>query len=136
MAVCDSPVPAHGGHRWLSNRRNAPGAGNKLRPKNVRLVFFGLAACRLRVNDAVSRTVDSMNVRRRPRGSLVEPRRVTVTLEAEWDEYLVKLANHLTTTKSALTQWLIASAELDERGFPVGWPEEPRRDGELPIDSD
>jgi len=76
-----------------------------------------------------------MHTRRRPRGSLVEPRRVTLTLEAQADEALVREAEQLGVTKSALAQWLIETIPRDEHGVPAGWTEAHRRDEELPLDS-
>ncbi|MFD1101599.1 hypothetical protein ACFQ23_05635 [Schaalia naturae] len=73
-----------------------------------------------------------MTVRRRPRGSLVEPRRVGLTLEAGAIDALVDLAAKLGVTQSALAQWLIENVQLDEDGIPVGW-DETHLDEELPI---
>ncbi|MFC2777608.1 MAG: hypothetical protein ACFN4K_05980 [Pauljensenia sp.] len=74
-----------------------------------------------------------MTVRKRPRGSLVEPRRVGLTLEADAIDALVDLAAKLGVTQSALAQWLIENVQLDEDGIPVGWWDETHLDEELPI---
>ena len=60
---------------------------------------------------------------------------MTLTLEEKADEYLVSIASHAGVTKSALAQFLIQSAALDERGIPIGWPEHLSAREELDIDA-
>lgn len=62
-----------------------------------------------------------MQVRRRERGSLVNPLKVGLTLERAADDRLTAMAGAVGVTKSELTQWLIESTPLDERGRPVAW---------------
>ena len=76
-----------------------------------------------------------MDSGRRPRGSLVEPRKVGIWLETRVDDRLNQLAAAAGTSKSAITQWLIERVELDADGRPVGWDADHPREEELPIDS-
>lgn len=76
-----------------------------------------------------------MNAQTRPRGSLVEPRRVGLWVERTADERLAAMASAVGATKSALMQWLIEQAEVDPTGRPVGWESDHPRAEELPIES-
>jgi hypothetical protein len=61
---------------------------------------------------------------RRERGSLIRPKQVNVMLESAADERLAAMATAAGATKSALVQWLIDQAQLDESGRPAGWPDQ------------
>lgn len=76
-----------------------------------------------------------MSTRGRPRGSLVDVRRISLLIEADADERINDLADATGTSRSGLIQWLVEHVEVDERGKPVGWDAEHPRDEELPIDS-
>lgn len=76
-----------------------------------------------------------MTTRRRERNSLVDPRKVGLTLEGDADEKLTDLAARLGVTKSELAQWLIENVALDRRGVPNGWSRSLPEDEELPITS-
>lgn len=91
--------------------------------------------CRSRLNGSVTNTLSIMTVRRRERGSLVEPRKVAFTIEAEADDRITESATKLGITRSAYIQWLAEHVQRDAAGLPVGWPEDSSRNGELPIDS-
>jgi hypothetical protein len=81
-------------------------------------------------------TFNDVTTRRRPRGTLVKPRRVLFTLEEQADRHLLELAEQLGTSKSALAQWLIDNIEVDGRGVPRGWSAEyPSTQQELPINA-
>ena len=69
----------------------------------------------------VTSIVLAMNVRRRERGSLQDPHKVGLTLEQAADNRLAAMAEAAGVSKSQLTQWLIESAPLDERGRPLAW---------------
>ncbi len=84
---------------------------------------------------SASNTLAVMNAQTRPRGSLVEPRRVGLWVERTADERLTSMARAVGATKSALMQWLIEQAEVDPAGRPVGWESEHPRAEELPIES-
>ena len=79
--------------------------------------------------------VDVMAPRRRPRGSLDEPRKVGLWFEAVADDRLSKLATSVGATRSEFTQWLVENVPLDADGKPVGWDETHPNDEELPINS-
>ena len=91
--------------------------------------------CRSRLNGSVTNTLSVMTVRRRERGSLVEPRKVAFTIEAEADDRITESATKLGITRSAYIQWLAEHVQRDAAGLPLGWPKDTSRNGELPIDS-
>lgn len=74
-----------------------------------------------------------MATRRRERNSLVDPRKVGLTLEGDADDKLKDLADRLGITKSELAQWLIEHVAVDRRGVPDGWSHPLPEDEELPI---
>jgi hypothetical protein len=76
-----------------------------------------------------------MAYNRRPRGSLVEPRRAAIWIEARVDDDLTVLAGRIGTTRSGLMQWLLESVRLDEHGIPVGWADTHPSEAQLPIDA-
>ena len=64
----------------------------------------------------------------RPRGSLKDRVRVSLTVESEsWDRLGV-MAAAAGTSRSGIMQWLVDHAETDEQGHLIGW-----RDEELPM---
>ena len=73
------------------------------------------------------------HITRRPRGSLVEPKKVLLTLEGSADNRLSQLAGQLGVTKSALAQFLIETVELDERSRVAGFPRPATRQEEFDI---
>ncbi len=75
----------------------------------------------------------NVNVRRRERGSLENSRKVALWFEAEANSRLTAIANAAGTTRSALAQWLIDQAEVDEDGVPIGWADAHPKLEELPI---
>lgn len=77
----------------------------------------------------------AMEIKRRPHGSLVGGRKVGLWLEAEADAHLTALSNSVGTTRSAVVQWLIESASLDDKGKLAGWKENPPHEEELPLDT-
>jgi len=76
-----------------------------------------------------------MATQRRPRGSLNEPRKVGLWLEAVADDRLTELATSVGATRSAFTQWLVEHVPLDNDGHPAGWDDDHPHDEELPINS-
>lgn len=79
--------------------------------------------------------VAGVSTRGRPRGSLVDPRRISLLIEASADERLNSFADAAGTSRSGLIQWLIERTAADEAGRPVGWKVDHPREEELPIDS-
>ncbi len=77
--------------------------------------------------------VSGMNTRGRPRGSLVDVRRISLLIEASADERLNDLAEAAKTSRSGLIQWLVEHVEADAQGKPVGWDAAHPHDEELPI---
>jgi len=80
-------------------------------------------------------SVDVMAPRRRPRGSLDEPRKVGLWLETVADDRLSELATRVGATRSEFTQWLVENVPLGVDGRPVGWDETHPVEEELPINS-
>ena len=76
-----------------------------------------------------------MSTRGRPRGSLVDVRRISLLIEAGADERINNLASAVGTSRSGLIQWLVEHVEVDAHGKPVGWDAEHPREEELPIES-
>ena len=70
---------------------------------------------------------------RRPRGSLVDPRKIGLTVEKRSDERLTSAAAAARTTRAALAQWLIDRMAVDEHGVPVGWWDDHQRPNELEL---
>lgn len=65
----------------------------------------------------------SIAAKRRPRGTLVHPKRVGFTLEGDAIAHMATLADRLGVTQSALVQWLLEHMPLDADGIPIGWRE-------------
>lgn len=76
-----------------------------------------------------------MAPRRRPRGSLADPRKVGLWIEAVADDQLTELATSVGATRSEFTQWLVERVQKDAEGRPIGWDEDHPPIEELPIDS-
>lgn len=74
-----------------------------------------------------------MSKRGRPRGSLVNVRRISLLIEADADERINTLAAAVGSSRSALIQWLVEHVDTDAHGKPVGWDAEHPRAEELPI---
>ncbi|WP_323512584.1 hypothetical protein [Subtercola sp. RTI3] len=77
-----------------------------------------------------------MTVRRRDRGTVLKAARLSLLVEEASKLRLEQLAIHANVSSAVYFERLVANVELNDRGLPVWWPEEPTRNGELPIDSD
>lgn len=75
-----------------------------------------------------------MNARGRERGSLKEAKKIGLWFEANADARLTDMAAAAGTSRSALAQWLVETAEKDAEGRPAGWSAAHPREGELPLD--
>ena len=75
-------------------------------------------------------------VARRKRGTLVHPATLGYEVEAEAKERFDALARHAGVSSAVFFERVVENIELNERGLPVWWPEQPALvDGELPIDT-
>lgn len=70
-----------------------------------------------------------MNARGRERGSLKEAKKIGLWFEANADARLTDMAAAAGTSRSALAQWLIETAEKDTEGRPAGWAAAHPREG-------
>lgn len=73
---------------------------------------------------------------RRPRGTLRDGAHLGYAIERDAKNRLDALADHAKVSSAVFLEQLIAHVELNERGLPVWWPEQPElEDGELPINT-
>jgi hypothetical protein len=76
-----------------------------------------------------------MASRRRPRGSLVDGVPIGYVVERSAKDRLDAIAVRAGVSSAVMFEHVMAHLELTSRGLPVTWPEQPVRDGELPIDA-
>lgn len=76
-----------------------------------------------------------MTPRRLPRGTRIDPVTLGYDVERVNKDRWASLAAHVGMSPSALFDQMVENLPLDDRGFPTWLPEQPLRDGELPIDS-
>ncbi len=69
------------------------------------------------------------------RGTVQVPKQQRFTVDAETKRRFDSIARKAGVSKSYFFTRLVENIELTDQGLPVWWPEEPPRDGELPIDS-
>lgn len=81
--------------------------------------------------------VDTMQVRRRPRGTRVEPVRVAWEIERVRKERFDQLARQAGVSASVFLELVIdhLEGELTDRGVPEWMPQPEPNEGELPIDT-
>lgn len=75
-----------------------------------------------------------MAPKRLPRGTRKDGVTLFYEVERENKSTWAAVAEHAGMSPSALFDVMVTHLELDERGYPVWLPEQPLRDGELPID--
>ncbi|MGO2520392.1 MAG: hypothetical protein ACTH8F_09735 [Microbacterium sp.] len=74
---------------------------------------------------------------RLPRGTRVDPVRVGWLIEGDRKRTLDRVAANVGVSSSVFLERLIEHLEdeLNQYGRPTWWPDDDRRDGELPIDA-
>lgn len=78
-----------------------------------------------------------MSVQRLPRGTRVQPVRVSWLIEERRKTLFKQLAEHAGVSEAVFLERVIdhLEEELTDRGLPPWWPAPEPRDGELPIDT-
>lgn len=75
-----------------------------------------------------------MAVRRRPRGTLLDPVNMGYQVERVSKEQFDAIAERAGVSSAVLFEAVVEHLELTDQGIPTWWTPLPR-DGELPIDS-
>lgn len=75
-----------------------------------------------------------MATKRLPRGTRVDPVSLGYDVERGNKDTWAMWARHAGFSPSAFFDLMVENTQLDDRGFPPWLPEQPLRDGELPID--
>lgn len=76
-----------------------------------------------------------MSSRRLPRGTRKDPVVFPLSVERKNRDQWKKIADHNGMSPSAMFDAMVENIERDLRGRPVWLPEQPPKDGELPIDA-
>ncbi|WP_448812163.1 hypothetical protein [Agromyces bauzanensis] len=70
---------------------------------------------------------------RLPRGTRIDPVTLGYDVERANKNKWKGIADHVGISPSALFDAMVENIELDDRGYPTWLPEQPLKDGELPI---